>query len=99
MLYSKVFVGDLNCKIFTRWAKLNIINVQTCSGHPLVDIQANVSQDFLDKYDLEPDNTILAEKKHLPIYEDLSNKFNVKYIPGGTTLNTVRVAQVSTPLL
>jgi len=61
--------------------------------HPLVDIQANVTQDFLDKYDLEPDNTILAEKKHLPIYEDLSNKFNVKYIPGGTTLNTVRVAQ------
>lgn len=61
--------------------------------HPLVDIQAKVNSEFLEKYGLERDNTILAEKRHMPIYEDVTNKFPVKYIPGGTTLNSIRVAQ------
>lgn len=61
--------------------------------HPLVDIQATVNSDFLEKYGLEPDNTILAEKSHIPLYEDLSTSYPVKYIPGGTTLNSIRVAQ------
>lgn len=61
--------------------------------HPLVDIQAVVNKEFLEKYGLEADNTILAEKTHLPLYEDLSTSFPVKYIPGGTTLNSIRVAQ------
>lgn len=61
--------------------------------HPLVDIQATVDVQFLKKYGLESDNQILADNCHLPIYEDLAKNYPVKFIPGGCTLNTIRVAQ------
>eukprot|EP01134_Creolimax_fragrantissima_P003362 CFRG3362T1 len=61
-------------------------------GNPLLDISANVTEDFLKKYELEDNNAILAEDKHLPMYEEL-RKFNAEYIPGGATQNTIRVTQ------
>jgi len=61
--------------------------------HPLIDIQAAVDNAFLDKYGLEPDNTILADKRHLSLYQELVEKMPVKFIPGGCTLNTLRVCQ------
>jgi len=61
--------------------------------HPLIDIQAAVDNAFLDKYGLEPDNTILADKRHLSLYQELIEKMPVKFIPGGCTLNTLRVCQ------
>lgn len=36
-------------------------------GNPLLDISANVTQEFLDKYELALDNAILAEDKHQPM--------------------------------
>ncbi|CAG9460511.1 unnamed protein product [Pedinophyceae sp. YPF-701] len=62
-------------------------------GNPLLDISATVDQAFLDKYGLQMDNQILAEDKHTPMYAEMEEKFNVEYIPGGATQNTVRVAQ------
>lgn len=63
-------------------------------GNPLLDISANVDEDFLSKYDLKPNNAILAEEKHKPLYDEMIKKYKVDYIPGGATQNTLRVAQV-----
>jgi len=35
----------------------------------------------------------LAEDKHLPLYTELVEKYDVKYIAGGATQNSIRVAQ------
>ncbi|CAN7037010.1 unnamed protein product [Brassica oleracea var. botrytis] len=52
-------------------------------GNPLLDISAVVDEDFLTKYDVKLNNAILAEEKHLPMYDEMSSKFNVEYIAGG----------------
>jgi adenosine kinase len=38
-------------------------------------------------------NAILAEEKHIPLYQELVDSFEVKYIAGGATQNSIRVAQ------
>jgi adenosine kinase len=62
-------------------------------GNPLLDISAVVDDAFLTKYDVKLNNAILAEEKHLPMYDELSSKGNVEYIAGGATQNSIRVAQ------
>jgi len=42
---------------------------------------------------LKLNNAILAEPSHLPLYGELVEKYDVSYIAGGATQNTVRVAQ------
>lgn len=36
-------------------------------GNPLLDISATVESEFLAKYDMLPNNAILAEDKHMPM--------------------------------
>ncbi|KAH9602653.1 hypothetical protein KSS87_016013 [Heliosperma pusillum] len=62
-------------------------------GNPLLDISAVVDQDFLNKYDIKLNNAILAEDKHLPMYDEMASKFIVEFIAGGATQNSIRVAQ------
>jgi adenosine kinase len=62
-------------------------------GNPLLDISAEVTQATFDKYGLEAGNAILAEDKHKPIYDELAAMKDVKYIAGGATQNSIRVAQ------
>lgn len=62
-------------------------------GNPLLDISAEVPTSLLEKYGLEPSNAILAEEKHLPLYEELVKDHEVKYFPGGSALNTMCTAQ------
>ena len=62
-------------------------------GNPLLDISAENAGQLLKKYNLQPNNAILAEEKHLPIYKDLVDNYNVEYIAGGATQNSIRVAQ------
>ncbi|KAI5665285.1 hypothetical protein M9H77_24608 [Catharanthus roseus] len=62
-------------------------------GNPLLDILAVVDQEFLDKYEIKLNNAILAEDKHLPMYEEMASKYNVEYIAGGATQNSIRIAQ------
>ena len=64
-------------------------------GNPLLDIQATVASGYLERYGLESNNQILAEEKHVPMYKELVSWFPVEYLPGGATLNTIRIAQVS----
>ena len=62
-------------------------------GNPLLDISADVPNNYIEKYGLKPNDAILAEPKHLPIYQDLVDNYKVEYIAGGATQNTIRVAQ------
>mmetsp|Transcript_40934 Transcript_40934/g.66384 ORF Transcript_40934/g.66384 Transcript_40934/m.66384 type:complete len:415 (+) Transcript_40934:143-1387(+) len=60
-------------------------------GNPLLDISAEVTPAFLEKYGVLANNAILAEDKHLPVYQDLVKNFKVSYIAGGATQNSARV--------
>ena len=51
---------------------------------------------MLQKYGLKANDAILAEDKHLGLYEDLIQNRNAKLIAGGSAQNTARGAQVST---
>jgi len=64
-------------------------------GNPLLDISAYVNHDLLQKYDLNPNNAILAEEKHKPLYDELIDLYNAEFTAGGSVQNTMRVAQVS----
>ena len=63
-------------------------------GNPLLDIMAHVDDSFLEKYKLKPNDAILAEDHHIPMYQDLINNFTVEYVAGGATQNVLRVVQV-----
>ena len=62
-------------------------------GNPLLDVSAEVGQDILDKYSVKLDDAILAEQKHMPLYQELVDNYSPQYIAGGATQNTIRVAQ------
>lgn len=62
-------------------------------GNPLLDISTNCDDAFLKKFDLKANDAILAEDKHVPMYKELVKNFEVEYIAGGATLNTMRVCQ------
>lgn len=62
-------------------------------GNPLLDISAEVDEEFLKQYDLKADDACLAEDKHKGMYDELVEKYKVDYVPGGATQNSIRVAQ------
>eukprot|EP00037_Helgoeca_nana_P032017 m.411750 g.411750 ORF g.411750 m.411750 type:complete len:375 (-) comp28727_c0_seq1:108-1232(-) len=62
-------------------------------GNPLLDISAVVTPEYLAKYKLEKNNQILAEESHMPIYAEMVKDYEVEYIAGGATQNSIRVAQ------
>ncbi|UPK89714.1 hypothetical protein LCI18_000649 [Fusarium solani-melongenae] len=68
-----------------------------CLENPLLDIQAVGDQALLDKYGLKANDAILAEEKHIPLYEDLLNNYDAKLIAGGAAQNSARGAQYILP--
>ena len=55
---------------------------------------------MLQKYDIKANDAILAEDKHMGIFEDLLQNHNAKLIAGGAAQNSARGAQVGhTPSL
>ncbi|XP_067101365.1 LOW QUALITY PROTEIN: adenosine kinase b [Osmerus mordax] len=62
-------------------------------GNPLLDISAVVDKDFLDKYGLKPNDQILAEDQHKALFEEIVKKSKVEYHAGGSTQNSVKIAQ------
>lgn len=52
---------------------------------------------MLAQFGLKPNDAILAEEKHMGIYEDLLQNRDAKLIAGGAAQNTARGAQVSSP--
>jgi adenosine kinase len=71
--------------------------------YPFINESTNVilnsDKSILDKYKLKENDAILAEEKHLPIYEDLISNYAVKYLAGGAAQNTARGAQVRLPII
>ena len=62
--------------------------------HPLYDISASVDAEFLARYDLAPDNGVLAGDEHKTLLSALAKGgFEMSYRPGGATQNSIRVAQ------
>ncbi|KAK9731701.1 pfkB family carbohydrate kinase [Popillia japonica] len=64
-------------------------------GNPLLDVSATVDEEFLKKYDMKPNDAILAEEKHKDICENLMKKYKTDFIAGagGSVQNALRVAQ------
>jgi len=62
-------------------------------GNPLLDVSAVVTPDVLTKYEIKADDAILADDKHMPLFDELAKDSNVNYIAGGACQNTLRVAQ------
>ncbi|KAJ8248431.1 hypothetical protein GJAV_G00241950 [Gymnothorax javanicus] len=62
-------------------------------GNPLLDICAVVDKDFLDKFGLKTNDQILAEDKHKALFEEMVKKFAVEYHAGGSTQNSMKIAQ------
>ncbi|ODH51631.1 hypothetical protein GX48_02302 [Paracoccidioides brasiliensis] len=52
---------------------------------------------MLEKYGLKPNDAILAEEKHMGLYEDLIQNHDARLIAGGAAQNTARGAQYILP--
>lgn len=62
-------------------------------GNALLDVSAQVHQETLDQFGLQPANAILAEgTKYDGLFKILHEDAEVKYISGGATMNAVRIA-------
>ncbi|KPI90436.1 putative adenosine kinase [Leptomonas seymouri] len=61
--------------------------------NPLLDVSAPVDDDFLAKYKVEKSSASLLGEHQNNIFEDLEKLPNVTHVPGGSGLNTARVAQ------
>ncbi|KAK6894754.1 Adenosine kinase [Candida tropicalis] len=68
-----------------------------CLGNPLLDLQANVDQEYLKKYELKDNDAILADAKHMPIFEELIKRDDLVLVAGGAAQNTARGAQYILP--
>eukprot|EP01061_Rhynchopus_euleeides_P003669 TRINITY_DN1296_c0_g1_i2.p1 TRINITY_DN1296_c0_g1~~TRINITY_DN1296_c0_g1_i2.p1 ORF type:complete len:362 (+),score=76.60 TRINITY_DN1296_c0_g1_i2:217-1302(+) len=62
-------------------------------GHPLLDISTHVDTGYLEKYHVSPGQTMLANPDQLSVYQDISERPDVEYVPGGATMNAIRVCQ------
>lgn len=62
-------------------------------GNPLLDIMAVVTDEFLQKYGLNKEDCILSNQRLIPLFDELTTQFKVDYVPGGATLNSLRIAQ------
>lgn len=61
-------------------------------GSPLLDLQVEVSVELLDRYELKLNNTYFAGEKQMPLYDEIITMPNYHKVPGGSSLNTVRMA-------
>ncbi|KAG8238611.1 hypothetical protein J437_LFUL017738, partial [Ladona fulva] len=68
-------------------------------GNPLLDMTITADKNFLDKYSLKANDAILAEDKHMSLYEEMVKNHSVDFSAGGATLNALQVAQwiIGTP--
>jgi len=60
-------------------------------GNPLLDISATVKPELLTKYSLKANDAILTEDE--AIFKEMLSDYEVEYIAGGATQNSIRVAQ------
>ncbi|GMM37738.1 adenosine kinase [Saccharomycopsis crataegensis] len=68
-----------------------------CLCNPLLDLQVDVEPSYLEKYSLKENDAILAEEKHLPIYDEVINQPGLHIVAGGAGQNSARAAQYVLP--
>jgi len=68
-----------------------------CMGNPLLDLQVRDGEKLLEKYGLKSNDAILAEEKHMPIYDELVKDYEVTYVAGGAAQNAARAAAYVLP--
>ncbi|PCH34451.1 adenosine kinase [Wolfiporia cocos MD-104 SS10] len=68
-----------------------------CMGNPLLDMQVTNGEALLEKYGLKANDAILAEERHMPIYDELVEKYKVTYVAGGASQNAARGAAYVLP--
>lgn len=68
-----------------------------CLGNPLLDLQLDVDKEYLQKYDLKDNDAILAEPKHMDIYNEIIKNEKLILVAGGAAQNTARGAQYILP--
>ena len=61
-------------------------------GNPIVDITAQTDEETLKKFNLKLGGTVFANDENKGYFDLLEIDPNVKYIPGGSIQNTLRVA-------
>lgn len=59
--------------------------------NPLLDITAQVDDEFLKKYNLKANDAILARDEHLHLCQDMVSSYSVQYTAGGAAQNVMRV--------
>ncbi|KAI8460258.1 Ribokinase-like protein [Phakopsora pachyrhizi] len=65
-------------------------------GNPLLDIQVRNGEKLLEKYNLKPNDAILADEKQKEIYSEVLSLSPV-YLAGGAAQNAARFAQYILP--
>ncbi|BGP30998.1 adenosine kinase [Rhodotorula toruloides] len=66
-------------------------------GNPLLDMSVTEAPELLEKYNLKPNDAVLAEGKQSEIYDDLQKNYKVLYVAGGAAQNCARGAQYVLP--
>lgn len=80
-------VEDELCQACSKKPPMKIVGF----GHPLLDISSHVDKGFLKKYQVPLGSCNLANQKQLTIFEELSQRRDVEFVPGGAAMNTIRV--------
>ncbi|XP_064607913.1 uncharacterized protein LOC135472370 [Liolophura sinensis] len=62
-------------------------------GNPLLDISICADLEFLQRYNLNPDDAILAKPNHDNMFNEMIQRYKPSYLPGGATQNSIRIAQ------
>ncbi|CCC71347.1 hypothetical protein NCAS_0H00370 [Naumovozyma castellii] len=80
----------LELKMATEQPKL------VCLGNPLLDLQADVTSEYLAKYDLKANDAILVDAASgdakMAIFDEVITFKDVKFVAGGAAQNTARGA-------
>lgn len=71
-----------------------------CFGHPLLDMMADVSEEFLEHHGITAGNVDLAKPSQISVFTELlENNKSVGYVPGGASMNTARMIAWTRPEL
>ncbi|KAH8311417.1 hypothetical protein KR044_006176 [Drosophila immigrans] len=63
-------------------------------GNPLLDITTSIEDNvILEKYDLQVNAAIIAEDRHLALFEELAYMENANFSAGGACQNSMRIFQ------
>jgi len=63
-------------------------------GNPIIDILANTDEETIKKLEIPYGKCVFINEKNKEYFKLLESKPDVKYIPGGSVTNSLRVTNV-----